>query len=109
MMVGGKNLKCKKNPKQIPNKIHTYALHVLHLVTTAARLEHLACILLGACSKAEGSDFGFLTLWCDKTVIILVQQILLSNLSHQILMSHHELKSSDYVYRRIMPHNIWCL
>lgn len=39
--------------------------------------------------------------------IISVWQILLYKLSHQILMSHHELKSS--IYRGIMPQHIWCL
>lgn len=39
---------------------------MLYMVFTGARLEHWVPILSGNCTKAEGSDLDFLTLWDNK-------------------------------------------
>lgn len=50
------NQKCKKIKKNPLQNLHLCFVYVFHLVITAARLEHLAYTLSGACTKGEGSN-----------------------------------------------------
>lgn len=63
--IRGVTNKTKKNP-------YLCFVHALHPFITAVRLEILACIHSAACRKAKCFNFGFLTLYYEKIVIISV-------------------------------------
>lgn len=69
MRTGGETRRVKKPLTNTSNtsKIHIYSLYMCYIsFFTSASLEHWVPIPSGTCTKAEGSDLSFLTLWDNK-------------------------------------------